>query len=264
MILVDVHSHLYSKQFKEDIDKVIKRAESAGVKAIIAAGVDEKTNRETLELAKKYKIVKAALGIYPPDALERETGKPSQLTSSQNIDKEIKFIESKKNEIIALSEFGLDYLSEDADKKTQQEIFVKLLNLAKNLDKPVIVHSRKAEADVIDILEKENMKNVVLHCFCGKTLFIKRAIEKGWYFSIPTNIVKSQQFQDMVKSIPLQQLLTETDAPFLSPYKDAAGKSKRNEPCFIIESIKKIAEIKGMTQEDIANIVFSNYQRLFL
>lgn len=263
MILVDVHSHMYSKQFKGDIDEVIKRAENAGVKAIIAAGVDEKTNRETLELAKQYKLIKAALGIYPPDALERETGKTSKLTSSKEIDKEIKFIESKKNEVIALSEFGLDYLSDDADKKTQQEIFIKLLRLAKNLDKPVIVHSRKAESDVIDILEKENMRKVVLHCFCGRKSLIKRAIEIGWCFSIPANIVRSQQFQDMVKMIPLQQLLTETDAPFLSPYTDKEGKSIRNEPSFVIETIKKIAEIKSMTPEDIANIVFSNYQRLF-
>ncbi|MFH1439876.1 MAG: TatD family hydrolase [Candidatus Woesearchaeota archaeon] len=255
MMLVDVHAHLYTKQYKDDIDEVIKRAENAGVKAIIAAGVDPDTNRRTLELADRYDIVKVALGIYPPDALEKETNKKL----SFDVDEELKFIESKKKEIIAISEFGLDYNYSNENKKMQMEIFVKHLKLAKKINKPIVVHSRKAEADVINILENEKMKKVVLHCFCGKNKLVKKAIEQGWSFSIPTNIVKSQQFQDNVGIIPLPQLLTETDSPFLSPYQ-----GMRNEPAFIAESVKKIALIKKIEAEEAANIIYSNYQKMFL
>ncbi|MFH1612381.1 MAG: TatD family hydrolase [bacterium] len=255
MILVDVHAHLDWKDFENELDEIIKRAENAGVKAIITAGVDMKSNRKALDIAEKYDIVKAAIGLYPPDALSRETNSDI----NENVDEELKFIETNKDKIIAIGEIGLDFLSEKSDLKFQMETFVKQLKLAKKLNLPVIVHSRKAEADVINILEKENMKKVVMHCFCGKKRLIKKAIEMGWYFSIPTNVVKSQQFQDMVEMIPLQQLLTETDAPFLSPYQGL-----KNEPAFISEAIKKIAFIKKIEQEELANIIFNNFQRLFL
>lgn len=254
MILIDVHAHLHWKDFN-DLDEVVERAKKAGIKVIITAGVDPKSNRECLEIAKKYDIVKAALGLYPMDALSRETN--SEMDT--DVDEELKFIESNKKNIIAISEIGLDFVSDKADMKLQMETFVKQLKLAKRLNLPVIVHSRKAEADVINILENEKMKKVVLHCFCGKKRLVNKAIEMGWYFSIPTNVVKSQQFQEMVEMIPLQQLLTETDSPFLSPYP-----GMRNEPAFITESIKKIANIKKIEQEEVANIIFSNYQRLFL
>jgi TatD DNase family protein len=258
MILIDVHAHLYWKDFN-DLDEVVERARKAGVKAIITAGVDKESNRQCLEIAKKYDIVKAALGLYPIDALSRETNSELNIDINEYVDEELKFIETNKSNIIAISEIGLDFVSDKTDMKLQMETFVKQLKLAKKLNLPVIVHSRKAESDVINILDNEDMKNVVLHCFCGKRRLVKKAIEKGWYFSIPTNVVKSQQFQEMVELIPLQQLLTETDSPFLSPYP-----GMRNEPAFITESIKKIANIKKIEQEEVANIIFSNYQRLFL
>jgi len=229
MILIDVHAHLDWKDFESELDDIVKRAENAGVKVIISAGIDSKSNKKVLEIAEKYEIVKAALGLYPPDALARETN--SELISefksdiNSHVDEELKFIETNKDKIIAIGEIGLDFLSKKSDLKLQMETFVKQLKLAKKLDLPVIVHSRKAEADVVNILEKEGMKKVVMHCFCGKKRLIKKAIELGWYFSIPTNVVKSQQFQDMVEMIPLQQILTETDSPFLSPYQ-----GMKNEP----------------------------------
>ncbi len=254
-MLVDVHAHMYSKHFAKDLDKVIKRAENAGVKAIIAAGVDPETNKGTLELAEKYKIIRPALGLYPVDALERETRKKI----SYDVGKAIQYIKQQKNKIIAISEFGLDYLSKDADKKTQKQMFTKLLRLAKDIKKPVIVHSRKAEADVVDILEKENMKNVVMHCFCGKRSLVKKAADLGYYFSIPCIVTRSEQFQDLVKNVDLKQLLTETDAPYLSPFPD-----KRNEPAYVRETIKKIAEIKSLPEKQVEKQISANYHKLFV
>jgi TatD DNase family protein len=133
-----------------------------------------------------------------------------------------------------------------------------MLRLAKELDKPVIIHSRKAEQDVIDILEKEQMKKVIMHCFCGKKSLVERASKLDYYFSIPTNVVRAENIQNIVKIIPLSRLFAETDAPFLSPYKD-----KQNEPSFITESYRKIAEIKGLTLEETKKNIFMNWQRLF-
>jgi len=244
MNLVDVHAHL---EIIKDLDEVVARAAEAGVKIIIANGVNVETNRKAIEFSEKYDIVKFALGIYPNDCLEM---------SEKEIDDEIHFIKSKKP--LAIGECGLDF-KEEVDKEKMLDCFEKQINLAKDLDIPVIVHSRKAELECIEILEKLECKKVVMHCFCGKMKLVQRVIENGWYFSIPCNVLKSQHFQQVVQKTPFKQLLTETDAPFLSPYAD-----KQSEPFFIKGTIEKIAEIKKMDEQEIANQVFMNYQRLFL
>jgi TatD DNase family protein len=252
-ILIDVHAHLDWPDMLQDIDNVIQRAREAGVKVIIANGVDRESNRRVLELAGKYDIVQPALGIYPIDALQTEQGESFKET---DIDKELDFI--KQQDIIAIGEVGLD-MKNGQDLEMQKDLFLKLINIAKEKDIPVIVHSRKAEQECIDVLEATGYKKVVMHCFSGRKHLIKRAADLGYYFSIPTNIVKSEHFQQLVKDVHISKLLTETDAPFLSPFP-----GKTNEPAFVIESLKKIAEIKGMTLDDTANNIFMNYQNLFL
>ncbi|MBW2992165.1 TatD family hydrolase [Candidatus Woesearchaeota archaeon] len=251
MILVDIHAHLDFPDFENKLDEIIERAKKADVKIIIANGISQKSNRKTLEIAKKYDIVKAALGIYPPEALPKETDEEI------NIDKELEFYEQNINNIIAIGEIGLDYKNVE-NKEFQKQIFTKQLEFAKKHNLPAIIHSRKAEEDVIDILENLNYKKVILHCFCGKKHLIEKAKNLGFYFSIPTNVVRAENIQNIAKTVNINQLLTETDAPFLSPFKD-----KTNEPSFVIESLKKIAEIKGFRVEETANSIWLNYQRLF-
>ncbi len=137
--------------------------------------------------------------------------------------------------------------------------FSKILETAKKLDKPVLVHSRKAESEALDMLESHDMKRVIMHCFTAKKSLVKRAYDLGYSFSIPPVIVRLQQFQQMVETVDINHILTETDAPFLSPFKD-----KRNEPAFVTETIKKIAEIKGMDPKEVETNIWMNYQRLFL
>lgn len=245
MLLVDVHAHL-DYYINDGIDAIIENAKKAGVKVIINNGIDLEKNKVSLELAKKYDIVKAALGIYPLKIKE------------VNVDEEIKFIEKNKNKIIAIGEIGLDGLDKE-NLEEQTILFQKLINLAEKIKKPIIVHSRKAEEDVINILDSSTIKKVVLHCFSGNFKLVKRASELGYYFSIPTNIVFNQHFQKMAKEININRLLTETDSPYLSPFKD-----KRNEPAFVIEAVKKIAEIKGFDVEETANSIYLNYKDLFL
>jgi len=247
MILADVHAHL---ELIKNLDKVIENAGKAGVKAIITNGVNPETNRKSLEISDKYDIVKPALGIYPMDALSREINKPNIF----DVDEEIDFI--RKNKIAAIGEVGLDYKN-GKDKKKQKDVFIKMIKLAEDLEKPLIVHSRQAESDAVKILEKFGYKKIIMHCFNGDKKLVERIIKNDWFFSIPCNVVNSFQLQNIVKQANLSKLLTETDAPFLSPF------NGDNEPAFIKETIKKIAEIKGLDKEETANIIFMNYKNLF-
>ncbi len=250
MKLFDIHCHLDNTQFDADRDAVVQRAADAGVKVILSAGIDPKTNRATLELSEKYGIVQAALGAYPLD----ESGK----VISYDVDEEIAFIRSSADNIKAIGEVGMDFSDAETDKEKQEEIFVKMIALAKELDLPLIVHSRKAEKEVIDVLEREGAKKVILHCFCGKKNLVKRGAELGFGFSIPANVIRAQNFQEIVKEVNIRQLFTETDAPYLGPVKE-----ERNEPMNVVGSIPVIADIKGFEVEETANSLFMNYLQWF-
>jgi TatD DNase family protein len=255
MILVDIHCHIDFEDYAKDLDKLIPKWQKLGVKAIINHGVDVAGNRRTLELSKKYDVVKPAFGFYPVHCTE---------VSEAKFDEELEWI--RKQKPIAIGEVGLDYMKGDDNphgdkhKDVMKKCFEKFISLAEKRKLPLVAHSRKAELDVIEMLESSKLKKVVMHCFTGRKHLVKRIIDNGWSLSIPCVVVKLQQFQDNVKLAPLSQLLTETDCPYLSPYPDI----RRNEPAFVIETIKKIAQIKKMDQDEVANNIFMNYQKMFL
>ena len=264
MLLVDVHSHLDNERFSKDIDEVIQRAKEAGVKAIITSGVNVTTNRKILELAEKYDIVHPSFGLYPIDALAKELESEEATgfvrdTEEMDVEKELEWITENKDKCIAIGECGLDYNWITGKEKEQKRIFQKVIDTVEKIKKPIIVHSRKAEIDAVEMLESSKIKKVVMHCFQARKSLIKKAADLGWYFSIPPIITRLQHFQMMAEIININQLLTETDAPYLSPFP-----GERNEPGFVIETIKKIAEIKGMTAEDVANNIYMNYTNMFL
>jgi len=246
-MIVDVHCHLTYEPINKDIDNIIERAKQNNVVAIINCGTEAKSNKESLELAKKYSVVKAALGFYPTYCEE---------VSEEEFDKELNFIEKSKDKITALSEIGLDYKNPDTNKEKQKRCFEKFIQLGEKIKKPLIIHSRNAELDVIEMLESSKNKAIVMHCFSGRKHLINRIIGNNWYFSIPCTIVKLEHFQNIVKLT--DNILTETDAPFLSPFKD-----KPNEPSFITETIKKIAGVKNINKEEVEETVYKNYQKLF-
>ncbi|MBD3355487.1 hypothetical protein GF361_05940 [Candidatus Woesearchaeota archaeon] len=277
MILVDVHAHLDHARFKDDLDDVISRAKEAGVKAVITSGVNSTTNRMILKIDERYDIVKASFGLYPIDALAAELDNDESLgarlsetygtagssfvrdTETIDVDNELEWIMKNKDKCIAVGECGLDYKWVKGKEKEQQRVFQKVIQTVEKIKKPIIVHSRKAELDAIEMLESSKIKKVVMHCFSGKKSLIKRAADNGWSFSVPPVITRLQHFQMLVDMTNLSQLLTETDAPYLSPFRD-----RRNEPAFVAETIKKIAEIKGITEEDAANNIYMNYTNIFL
>ena len=267
MKLLDVHAHLDSVRFEKDLDEVIEKFEKAGGKFIISSGVNPITNRKVLEIAEKYNIVKVSFGIYPIDAAiwelkdSEKTELPREIEKF-DVDKELIWIEKHKNDCVAVGEIGLDYNWEvfktNKMKRKQKEVFRKVLNLAKRIEKPVVIHSRKAELDAIEILEEMKMNKVVMHCFSGKKSLVRRCVDNGWSFSVPPVIVRLEHFKMLVEEVPLGQLLTETDSPYLSP---VVG--ERNEPINILKTIKIIAEIKGLSEKEVAGQIFNNAKRLF-
>lgn len=264
-MLVDVHAHIDHPWFEKDLDEVISRAKKAGVKAIITNGIDYNSNRASLELAKKYDIVKVALGIYPIEPLNYEISSENIKLERHklDVDEEIKFITKNKNKIVAIGEVGLDFnkpeFKENPILKSQKELFQKMIELAEKLKKPIIVHSRKAENEVFEMLQASKLKKVVMHCYNGRHNLAKKIADNGWSFSIPTSITRSSHFQQLVAQTHITHILTETDAPYQSP---VVG--QRNEPAFITETIKKISEIMKITSEECKNNIFMNYQRMFL
>ncbi len=257
-LFIDIHSHLDHSLIYSKIDEIVKNAQNAGLKHIITNGINPETNRICLELSKKYDIVKCGMGIYPRNALKKEieAGDYPIKLEDFDIDEEIQFIKKNKNNIIAITEVGLDFVH--GEDKQQIEDFEKMIKLSESLSKPIVVHSRKAEAKCIEMLESSKNKKIIMHCFSGRKALVNRIIDNGWFLTIPTIVVRSFQFQDNAKIAPITQLFCETDSPYLSPYKEQI-----NEPAFVVESYNKLAEIKNMDVGEVANNIYMNWQRIF-
>ena len=258
MLLVDVHSHLDHQLLINKIDEIVRRAKNAGLRHIITNGINPETNRVCLELSKKYGIVECGMGIYPRSALKKgiESGEYPLKVAEFDAGEEINFIRQNKSNIVAISEVGLDFA--DGENKQQIDDFENMIKLAEEIKKPIVVHSRKAEQKCIEILESSSLKKVVMHCFSGKKILVKRIADNGWFLTVPTIVVRSQQFQDIVRNVPISQLFPETDSPYLGPYKD-----QWNEPAYIVESYRKMAEIKEMGMDEVSNSIYMNWQKVF-
>ena len=245
MTFIDIHSHLEMCQ-----DEIIDNAKKANVKIILTCGIDIKTNRKALELSKKFQEVKACLGIYPTDSLN---------LTDKELNEEINFIKQNKNKIIGIGEVGLDQKEKDQSTlEKQKKTFQKFINLARELNIPIVIHSRKAEAEAIELLEKSNYKKIIMHCFNGNLKLVKKIIENGWFLSIPTNVKHAEHFQKVIELTPIEQLFCETDSPFLHP-----DKKFPNEPANVVESYKKIAEIKKLSLKEVEKKIEENYKKLF-
>lgn len=244
---IDVHCHL---DLCNDVPAVITRAQAAEVGLILSHGVNPATNRATLGFAVDHPtIVRTALGMYPIDALALDDAA---------IDAELAFIRRHAADICAIGEVGLDFKEDAAQHERQKEIFRKCIALAQELDKPLIIHSRHAEQECVDILKERGAKKVVMHCFCGKWKLVEQIRDNGWFLTVPTNVTHSQQFQHIAKAMPLTQLFCETDAPFLHP-----AREQHNEPANVVVSYQTIAQLKGLSVEDVRVGIAQNWMRLF-
>ncbi len=264
--LVDVHCHLESENLLERLDQVILDAKKEGVRWIITSGTEPKSNRKSIELCKKYpEIIKCSLGLFPVDAAAEKLNLESDVEENREIEKfevdaELLWIEQNIDNCVALGECGYDFnmLTKEESLEIQKANFQKMINLSKKYEKPLLVHTRKGELEAIELLEENNCKNVIIHCFTGKKSLIKRCVENGWFFSIPAKINRLEQFRLIAEIVPIEQILTETDAPLMRPYPE-----KINEPKNIAVTIKELSKILHLTEEDVADQIYKNTSKLF-
>ncbi len=260
---VDVHTHLTHSQFSHDLDQVVARASQANVMMVVN-GLEPISNRRILEMSQNSKNILAALGIYPIDAINHLVGEldlPFPVAKFSVAD-EITFIrqQAASGNIAAIGECGLDaHWVSQSTYKDQEQVFESLMEIADEFKLPLIIHTRKLEKRAIEILAHHRAEKVNFHCFCGKTkLAIQAAEHYDWYFSIPANARKSQSFTKLLKELPSERILTETDAPYLGPERGI-----RNEPINVIGTVEYLAELRQWPQKQAQEQIWSNFQRLF-
>ncbi|MDD3263619.1 MAG: TatD family hydrolase [Candidatus Nanoarchaeia archaeon] len=249
-MLIDVHSHLNLKEYYNSrvIFDIINVAKQKGQKYILEAGVDYETNKRVLKLSKEYDIILPCLGLYPDTCYE----------SKDIIEKILKQL--KNEEYFAISEVGLDFSDDTKDKLIQINLFKRVIEIANDRKKVLIVHTRKAEKESIEILKEFCKTKVILHCFSGKINYVKElSKDPRFFFSIPTNVLRSQHFQNMIDILPLSKIFTETDSPFLSPSKEEFP----NKPYNVEKTIEEIAKIKKLDKKEVENMIFLNFQNVF-
>ena len=247
-MLVDTHCHVF-REYYEDLEQVIIRAKDKGVGALIVNGYDMSSNREVLELVKKYDIVYGALGIQPENLNELN-------------DENISFIEEHINDdkIVAVGEIGLDY-HYDLDKERQKDLFKRQLDIARKYNKPVIVHSRDCIQETYDILKMYNIKGI-MHCYSGSVEMAKKFVEIGFFLGIGgiSTFKNSRKVVEVIKNIPIEYILLETDCPYLTP---EPYRGKRNEPAYIPLILERICSLKSLNYKDVEEVMTSSIFRLF-
>ena len=252
-MLIDSHAHLDMKQFDSDRDQVIDRAVSADVRHIITVGIDIISSRNAVKLTTRYPSIFATIGIHPHNADNVNKNDLEQITLMAQHDK-----------IIAIGEIGLDFFRNRSTRKNQIEVFTQQLAIAISLNLPVVIHDREAHTETVNILSsfKRNELRGVIHCFSGDCKLAKTFINMGYYISIPGTVTfnNASQTQDVVRRVPLNRLLLETDAPFLAP---TPYRGKRNEPSYIIHTAQKIAKLRGISFEEISYQTSKNVCQLF-
>ena len=260
---VDVHTHLTHAAFEQDQDLVIKRAEDSGLGAVVVNGLEPKSNREILKMRSKSPIIKAALGIYPIDAVNDRLPSDFPLDiEAFDVEEEIRFIEeqAKSGALIGIGECGLDgHWLNDETFSRQEYVFEQLLDIAMKYDLPAIIHTRKREKRSMEILRHLGVRKVNFHCYGGKSKLALQAAEKeGWFFSIPANAKVNQLFTKLLRELPEDQILTETDAPYLSP-----DRNTRNEPANVVHTVSLLAKLKNWDVAEAKLKIWNNYQQLF-
>ncbi|MFZ5907406.1 MAG: TatD family hydrolase [Nitrospirota bacterium] len=256
---IDTHCHLEMEAFNPDREAVIQRAKDGGLEAMITIGSDLEGNLGGLELSRKYDFIYCSVGFHPHDAKDFTDEIFNKMKEwAQSGGKE----QGTGGKVVALGEIGLDYHYDNSPRDVQREIFRKQLRLAQEIDLPVVIHSREAKKDTLDIVKESGIKKGVFHCFSGDLEMAREVIAMGFHISIagPVTFRKSHTLHEVAKGVPDASLLIETDAPYLTP---EPFRGRRNEPSYIVHTAQAIAAIRGVTLEDIARITTLNAKRLF-
>ena len=250
-MLIDSHAHLEMKEFNPDREEVIERARQVGVSYIVTVGTNLAQSRKALSLARQHENIYATVGVHPHDVARAD---------SKTFDDLCEIARDPK--VVAYGEIGLDFFRNISPREKQIEMFNLQLELAVQLKLPVIIHDRDAHEQTLRMVKASGVRRGVFHCFSGDYSMARQCIELGFYISIPGVVTfdNAKTIQDVAQRVPLSSLLLETDAPYLTP---APHRGKRNEPSFIINTAKKVAQIKGLPWEEVADVTARNTMNLF-
>ncbi len=248
----DSHCHLQFPEFEEDLPDVIERAFDSGVEGIVVVGTTIDDSLDAIALARQYPEIYAAVGIHPYDTNDVNDELLYELERLM-----------EEQHVVAIGEVGLDYYRGEVTPEQQKKIMAGFVEVARETSMPIIVHQRQANEDIYNIIKENGNGEVtgVMHCFSGDVALAERMIDLGFYISFAGNIsFKNFKQQDVVRAVPLERLLIETDAPFLAP---EPFRGKRNEPAHIIHTAEGAARILGMTEDEIGRLTTENTRRLF-
>ena len=256
MELFDSHAHYDDERFNEDRDEVIKDMYKQGVTKCINIGCDIETSKKAIEIAKKYDFIYATCGIHPSEISQTEDELWKMLDDIRNL-------VNLNKKVVAVGEIGLDYHWESDNKEMQKKAFIEQIKLANELNLPISIHTRDAIDDTINILRNNKINNgAILHCCPFNKELVRHGLELGFYISFagPVTFKNSKNAEEIVNMVPLDKILIETDSPYLAP---EPVRGTRNDSRNIKYTAEKVANIKGMTLEEIAKITYDNAKRIF-
>ncbi len=252
-MLIDSHCHLNDEQFLNDREPVLKRAQEMGVDRVVCVGYDLATSLEAEAMAQKYANVYAVIGVHPHDA---KLVKPQTYTILKRT--------AQSPRVVAIGETGLDFYRNHSPRDLQEQSFRGHIRLAREVGLPIVVHDRDAHAETVRILREEKAKEVggVIHCFSGGWEMAQECIDMGFYISLagPVTYTNAKRPQEIAGKVPLDRLLVETDAPYLAP---EPLRGRRNEPGNVRFVAEKIAQLRGITLDELAQATTSNVEQVF-
>ena len=259
MIFVDSHCHIDGEAFDADRDEVIQRAKHAGVKALLNIGTGNPHNGEiakAVEIAEKYESVFASVGVHPHDAKEY----------NDEAEKHLFDLIKSSEKVVAWGEIGLDFFYDHSPRDVQMEVFRRQIVVARALNLPIIIHSRDADDETVEILTEEcsseSFRGGIMHCFGGTAEMAQELMNIGFLISFAGNVTfkKAENLRDAARVVPLDKLLIETDCPFLAP---VPFRGKRNEPAFVVHTARFLADFYNIALEDLAQTTTGNFLRFF-
>ena len=257
-MFVDSHAHIDGEEYAEDRDEVVARARAAGVHAILNVGTGDPHGghlERAVETAERYEGVYAAVGVHPHDARLFDAAAEELL---------LRLVKGKEK-VIAWGEIGLDFHYDNSPRETQRTVFVRQLRLARECGLPVVIHSREADEETVGVLQDEwagaGLAGI-LHCFGGGREMAERALELGFMISFAGNVTfkKADALREVARQVPLERLLVETDCPFLTP---VPHRGKRNEPARVADTARFLAELRGVSLEELGRATSANFERIF-
>lgn len=253
-MLIDTHAHLDDEQYDEDRNEVIQRALDQGIEMIINMGADIASSRKAAALAATHDMIYAGVGIHPEE-VDKVLAKDEYVLAD---------LVAENKKVLAIGEIGLDYHFRTDNKDLQKKVFIKQLDLARQLKLPVSIHDRDAHGDLMEVLRKEGRGiRGVIHCYSGSAEMAKELLKLGWYLGVdgPLTFKNAAKLPEIIKTIPLERLLLETDSPYLAP---VPKRGTRNEPSYVRYTAQKVAELRNIEYSRIAQITTANAKTLFL